>query len=51
MPQLDTIHILLIFSWTWLSLHLMMQKVKSLSLTNPMICLTPNKPMFTLPWL
>nr|YP_008474743.1 ATP synthase F0 subunit 8 [Oocatochus rufodorsatus]AGS12967.1 ATP synthase F0 subunit 8 [Oocatochus rufodorsatus] len=52
MPQLDTIYILTIYLWTWMMLHLMTQKIKTVSMTaNPMICLTPNKPTLMLPWL
>nr|YP_003289032.1 ATP synthase F0 subunit 8 [Micrurus fulvius]ACY09612.1 ATP synthase F0 subunit 8 [Micrurus fulvius] len=53
MPQLSTTYILLIYLWTWLTMHLIMQKTKSVSINKtPMTSshaklkkLTP-----TLPW-
>nr|YP_009108277.1 ATP synthase F0 subunit 8 [Elaphe davidi]AIU94302.1 ATP synthase F0 subunit 8 [Elaphe davidi] len=51
MPQLDTIHILMTYLWTWTMLHLMMQKIKTIMMTtNPVICHT-SKPTTTMKWL
>nr|YP_010163943.1 ATP synthase F0 subunit 8 [Gonyosoma frenatum]QRK25747.1 ATP synthase F0 subunit 8 [Gonyosoma frenatum] len=52
MPQLDTIYILTVYLWTWLTLHLTMKKIKTFHMTNPtMKPTTTNKPMYTLLWL
>nr|BCO16650.1 ATP synthase F0 subunit 8 [Elaphe quadrivirgata] len=52
MPQLDTIYILMTHLWTWMTLYLMMQKVKTFTMYNYtlMTRLTP-KQMTTLQWL
>nr|YP_009092119.1 ATP synthase F0 subunit 8 [Elaphe taeniurus]AGS12981.1 ATP synthase F0 subunit 8 [Elaphe taeniurus] len=52
MPQLDTIYTLMTFLWTWTTLHLMMQKIKTTMMTmNPTTPPSHNKPPITLPWL
>nr|YP_010703015.1 ATP synthase F0 subunit 8 [Coluber constrictor]WCO10294.1 ATP synthase F0 subunit 8 [Coluber constrictor]WCO10307.1 ATP synthase F0 subunit 8 [Coluber constrictor]WCO10320.1 ATP synthase F0 subunit 8 [Coluber constrictor]WCO10333.1 ATP synthase F0 subunit 8 [Coluber constrictor]WCO10346.1 ATP synthase F0 subunit 8 [Coluber constrictor] len=51
MPQLDTIFITIIYMWTWLMLHLMMQKIKIFMMTNPTTQTMPKKPTPTLQWL
>nr|YP_009048545.1 ATP synthase F0 subunit 8 [Lycodon rufozonatus]AGT79918.1 ATP synthase F0 subunit 8 [Lycodon rufozonatus]AHV78285.1 ATP synthase F0 subunit 8 [Lycodon rufozonatus] len=52
MPQLDTVYILITFLWTWLTLYLTMQKIKTFMMTtHPAICPKPNKPTPTPTWL
>nr|YP_009048361.1 ATP synthase F0 subunit 8 [Euprepiophis perlaceus]AHG24488.1 ATP synthase F0 subunit 8 [Euprepiophis perlaceus]AHH24458.1 ATP synthase F0 subunit 8 [Euprepiophis perlaceus] len=51
MPQLDTIYILMVYLWTWTTLYLITQKIKTFMMTmNPMIYPT-IKSTPTLPWL
>nr|YP_010254521.1 ATP synthase F0 subunit 8 [Plagiopholis styani]QTZ98241.1 ATP synthase F0 subunit 8 [Plagiopholis styani] len=53
MPQLDTIFILTVFLWTWLTLHLITQKITILTMTTgPKNQDTmTNKPTINLPWM
>nr|YP_010990128.1 ATP synthase F0 subunit 8 [Bungarus multicinctus]WOV69003.1 ATP synthase F0 subunit 8 [Bungarus multicinctus] len=44
MPQLSTIYIFLIFSWTWLMLCLIMQKINTILMNK-----TPMNTLYTKP--
>nr|YP_010043930.1 ATP synthase F0 subunit 8 [Sinomicrurus macclellandi]QPF22086.1 ATP synthase F0 subunit 8 [Sinomicrurus macclellandi] len=53
MPQLNTIYIFLIYIWTWLMLHLIMQKTKALSINKTqatMLNTKLQKLTLTPPW-
>nr|BAU98019.1 ATP synthase F0 subunit 8 [Ovophis okinavensis] len=53
MPQLDIMHILLIYLWTWLTLALITLKIKTFMLTNKPKNYLPLKPQLTTsptPW-
>nr|QXN53116.1 ATP synthase F0 subunit 8 [Sinomicrurus peinani] len=54
MPQLNSIYIFSIYFWTWLTLHLIVQKTKTLHInktqTNTLI-IKLQKLTSTLPWL
>nr|AEM53527.1 ATPase 8 [Masticophis flagellum] len=51
MPQLDTVFIMMTYSWTWFMLYLMMKKIKTFIMTNPATHMTINKSTPTLQWL
>nr|YP_010610945.1 ATP synthase F0 subunit 8 [Boiga kraepelini]WAP91779.1 ATP synthase F0 subunit 8 [Boiga kraepelini] len=52
MPQLDTVYILTTHLWTWLTLYLTTQKIKTFMMTtHPRKHPTPNKTTPTPPWL
>nr|AEM53529.1 ATPase 8 [Pituophis deppei deppei]AEM53533.1 ATPase 8 [Pituophis deppei deppei]AEM53536.1 ATPase 8 [Pituophis deppei deppei] len=51
MPQLDTVYILMTYLWTWMMLHLMMQKIKNILMTTNPTIHTPDKSTLTLSWL
>nr|YP_009254172.1 ATP synthase F0 subunit 8 [Rhabdophis tigrinus]ANC62858.1 ATP synthase F0 subunit 8 [Rhabdophis tigrinus] len=53
MPQLDTIFISLIFSWTWTMIYFMVKKTSTIRMTLPPKIFSHtkfNKQTLTLPW-